>query len=75
MIDREKVLVVLRRRFPAARVEDIAAAANAIVGLEPEYELLPCAEVRRLECVAGAQTYDVSDLAAGRSRILRRSDA
>lgn len=38
MIDREKVVTVLRRRFPAARVEDIAAAANAIVGLEDEWE-------------------------------------
>ena len=36
MVDREKVIVVLRRRFPAARAEDIATAANANVALEPE---------------------------------------
>jgi hypothetical protein len=72
MIDREKVLVVLRRRFPAARAEDIAAAANAIVGLEPEYEPVACAEVRRLECLAGVHAYNAGDLATGRIRLFRR---
>lgn len=38
MIDREKVLTVLRRRFPGAAAEDLAAAANAIVGLPDEWE-------------------------------------
>jgi len=38
MIDREKVLTVLRRRFPGATAEDLAAAANAIVGLPDEWE-------------------------------------
>lgn len=38
MIDREKVLTVLRRRFPRASAEDLAAAANAIVGLPDEWE-------------------------------------
>lgn len=38
MIDREKVLTVLRRRFPGATPQDLAAAANAIVGLEDEWE-------------------------------------
>jgi hypothetical protein len=40
MVDRERVLTILRRRFPSARPEDIAAAANAIVGLEDEWEEL-----------------------------------
>ena len=40
MVDRERVLTILRRRFPSARTEDIAAAANAIVGLEDEWEEL-----------------------------------
>jgi hypothetical protein len=38
MVDREKVLSVLGRRFPGASVEQIAAAANAIVGLDDEWE-------------------------------------
>jgi hypothetical protein len=38
MIDREKVVTVLRKRFPGAPVEDVAAAANAIVGLADEWE-------------------------------------
>lgn len=37
MIDREKVVTVLRRRFPGAPAQEIAAAANAIVGLEDEW--------------------------------------
>jgi hypothetical protein len=38
MIDREKVLAVLTRRFPGAAKDQVAAAANAIVGLDDEWE-------------------------------------
>ena len=38
MIDREKVLTVLHKRFPGAAAEQVAAAANALVGLEDEWE-------------------------------------
>jgi hypothetical protein len=38
MIDREKVVTVLRKRFPGAAAEEVAAAANAIVGLADEWE-------------------------------------
>jgi len=38
MIDREKVLTVLHKRFPNATSEQVAAAANAIVGLGDEWE-------------------------------------
>jgi hypothetical protein len=38
MIDREKVVTVLRKRFPGASIENVAAAANAIVGLDDEWE-------------------------------------
>jgi hypothetical protein len=37
MVDREKVLAVLRKRFVDAPAEEIAAAANAIVGLGAEW--------------------------------------
>lgn len=38
MIDREKVLAVLAKRFRGATSEQLAAAANAIVGLGDEWE-------------------------------------
>jgi hypothetical protein len=38
MVDREKVMVVLTRRFPGSRPDQLAAAANAIVGLDDEWE-------------------------------------
>ncbi|HVL69820.1 MAG TPA: hypothetical protein VM364_21355 [Vicinamibacterales bacterium] len=38
MVDREKVLAVLAKRFPGASAEQIAATANAIVGLSDEWE-------------------------------------
>jgi hypothetical protein len=37
MIDREKVLAVLQKRFPGSSAEERAAAANAIVGLEDDW--------------------------------------
>jgi hypothetical protein len=37
MIDREKVLAILSKRFPSASSEQLAAAANAIVGLREEW--------------------------------------
>jgi hypothetical protein len=38
MIDREKVLAVLHKRFPGSTPDQLAAAANAIVGLGDEWE-------------------------------------
>ena len=38
MIDREKVLAVLTKRFPGATADQRAAAANAIMGLDEEWE-------------------------------------
>jgi hypothetical protein len=38
MIDRQKLETVLSRRFPGARNDQIASAANAIMGLEDEWE-------------------------------------
>jgi hypothetical protein len=37
MLDREKVVAVLKRRFPGAAAEQVAAATNAIVGLQDEW--------------------------------------
>jgi hypothetical protein len=38
MLDRQKLETVLVRRFPSATDEQIAAAANAIMGLSEEWE-------------------------------------
>ena len=38
MIDRQKVEAILGRRFPGAARDQIAAAANAIMGLSEEWE-------------------------------------
>lgn len=38
MIDRQKLETLLSRRFPGATHDQIAAAANAIMGLEDEWE-------------------------------------
>jgi hypothetical protein len=58
MLDREKIVSVLKRRFPGAAADQVAAAANAIVGLDDEWEEFPEAEVnwataRPLPCEAG----------------------
>lgn len=38
MLDRQKVETILMRRFPGARSDQVAAAANAIMGLPDEWE-------------------------------------
>ena len=40
MIDREKVMTLRHQRFPGARLCEVAAAANALVGLDPEFDPL-----------------------------------
>ena len=69
MIDREKVLAVLLKRFPAAALNDVAAAANAIVGLEPEYVPLGPTDVARFECESGTHTYSARHVANGDVRV------
>ena len=41
MRDRQKLEILLARRFPGSSPEQIAAAVNAIVGLEDEWEDVP----------------------------------
>jgi hypothetical protein len=38
MLDRQKLEALLSKRFPGARYDQIAAAANAIMGLDDEWE-------------------------------------
>lgn len=73
MIDREKVIAVLLKRFPAAASNDVAAAANAIVGLEAEFAPVPASDVTRFDCEAGAHTYSARSLANGDVRLYVKS--
>lgn len=47
MIDRENVLVALRKWFPDATADEIAAAANAIMGLPDEWEEVRAEEMHQ----------------------------
>jgi hypothetical protein len=72
-VDREKVLSVLGKRFPGAPLCDIAAAANAIVGLEPEYDAVPAAEVSRFDCEWNARALSMRHLTSGDVRVFFRT--
>jgi hypothetical protein len=41
MLDRQKIEAILTRRFPGAARDQVAAAANAIMGLGDEWEEIP----------------------------------
>jgi hypothetical protein len=48
MVDREKVIAVLRHRFPGAPDTVIASATNAIVGLADEWHEVECTDLAEL---------------------------
>ena len=50
MVDREKVLSVLHKRFPGASRQQMAWAANAIVGLDDEWEEVVALNEPEIEC-------------------------
>ncbi len=72
MVDREKIIAVLRRRFPGSASDQVAAAANAIVGLEDEWEEIPPAEV--IPCGDSCYLAEAS-VRGGRFRVLRKRAA
>jgi hypothetical protein len=63
MVDREKVLAVLAKRFPAASPQERAAAANAIVGLPDEWEEVSEREEEQLGYHYSANCSDICYLA------------
>lgn len=76
MVDRERVVAVLKRRFPGAAAEQIAAATNAIVGLEDEWIELSTLPGNRdgqrpVPCGAGCYLADVV-CGGGRFRVFTR---
>ncbi len=42
MLDRQKLETILMRRFPGATRDQVAVSANAIMGLDEEWEELQC---------------------------------
>jgi len=63
MLDRQKVETILLRRFPGASRDQVAVSANAIMGLDEEWEELQCHDVQAL----------AADIADGvEIRVLRR---
>ena len=44
MLDRDKIVAMLKRRFPGSSSEQVAAAANAITGLADEWVEVPAPE-------------------------------
>jgi hypothetical protein len=63
MIDREKVLAVLQKRFPGSSLEERAAAANAIVGLTDEWVDVTARQPAMSHCasVQGAERCFIAD--------------
>jgi len=48
MLDRQKLETILLRRFPGATREQVAASANAIMGLGEEWAEEPCHDAQAL---------------------------
>jgi hypothetical protein len=63
MLDRQKVEMILCRRFPQATWDQVAVAANAIMGLDEEWEEVDHTDVPRL-------VHEIDQ--GGELRILRR---
>ena len=49
MLDRQKLETILLRRFPGATRDQIAASANAIMGLDEEWAEEQCRDFRALD--------------------------
>ena len=48
MLDRQKVETILLRRFPGATRDQVAVSANAIMGLNEEWEEVQCHDFEAL---------------------------
>jgi hypothetical protein len=63
MLDRQKLETILVRRFPGATREQVAISANAIMGLDDEWQEVECHDLQTLT----AQLIDGEEL-----KVLRR---
>lgn len=48
MLDRQKLETILVRRFPGATRDQVAVSANAIMGLDEEWEEVQCHDFQAL---------------------------
>ncbi len=64
MVDRQKVEAILSWRFPGAPRDQLAAAANALMGLTDEWEEVPAPDWSEL-----SHRHDARDV-----RVFRRRD-
>jgi len=48
MLDRQKIETILVRRFPGATRNQVAVSANAIMGLDDEWEEVGCHDLQSL---------------------------
>lgn len=78
MLDRQKLEVILTRRFPEGSPQQVAAAANAIMGLDDEWEEFTSAEevpAFQFTCEGRDPCRLARDFARGSAfRLLRRRD-
>ena len=63
MLDRQKLETILARRFPGATRDQVAVSANAIMGLDEEWEEVQCHDFQAL----AAQVEEGAEI-----RVLRR---
>ena len=66
MVDRQKLETILTRRFPGATPEQIAVSANAIMGLDEEWEEVQCHDFSAL----AVQVQDGAEFRFLRRRLL-----
>lgn len=52
MLDRQKLETILERRFPGASRDQVAVSANAIMGLNEEWEEIVCHDFQALAAQA-----------------------
>ena len=65
-------MTLLEKRFPGARLCDLAAAANAIVGLDSEFDPLLAEEMTHFHCDVGGDRYTTRHVREGAIRLYRR---
>jgi hypothetical protein len=79
MLDRQKLEAILARRFPGSTRQQLAAAANAIMGLADEWEEVPYDE-RQFGYHFSGECGNICDLArqaeeGAEFRLFKRRDA